>query len=414
MTPASTSDVAIVTAWYPTAQRPFLGAFVQAMVEATAPGCDRVTVYHCDEWGYRPTPEQERAVTQAHHQLLPHTLRPVPTAGGAALLNLPVLLPIGLPHAEVARRHEATLRAALRGEKLSASVVHAHVGLPSAWAALQNTHPDTPVFVTEHATYLDTLLAQPESRAMYEEVLRRCAGFFAVGRAVRDPLVAAFPQHADRIKFIPNPVSFATTRPTPVTELRRWLYVGGLIPRKGVRRLLSAFATCRSEDPTLSLTLVGDGKLRGELADLAAELGVAEAVRFTGPLPPAEALRLMREHDLLVHASQFETFGMTVVEASAAGMPVLVTRCGGPEEILAGIEESAGELVEVSEDAESLAEGYRRLRARFAAGMDLSPARRTLAGRYGYEAVAEAHHNVWFPAPAPAVPAEPNPERAVR
>ena len=48
-------------------------------------------------------------------------------------------------------------------------------------------------------------------------------------------------------------------------------------------------------------------------------------------------------------------------------MPVLVTRCGGPEETLAGIEDAAGELVAVEESDASLVDGYRRLRERFPA-----------------------------------------------
>lgn len=395
MTTAFPSRVAIVTPWYPSTQRPFLGAFVKAMVEATAPG-ENMTVLHCDEWAGRFSPAEDAEIVRAHHALLPRTLRARPTVGGASLLHLPVPLPVGLPYADIAHRHADTVRAALGGRPIDAEVVHAHVGLPGGWAALRNARPDARVFVTEHATFLDAVLDQPEARAMYDELLRRCAGVFAVGGAVRDPLVAAFPEHADKVRFIPNPVSFATTRDTPVTQLRRWLFVGGLIPRKGVQRLLEAFALCRAEDPTLTLTFVGEGPLQGRLSERAAELGLAESVRFTGAVPPDTALRLMREHDLLVHPSQFETFGMTVVEASAAGMPVLVTRCGGPEESLAGIEDAAGELVAVADDGESLAAGYRRLRDRFAAGMGLDRARRELAARYGYEAVAEAHRQAWF------------------
>lgn len=108
----------------------------------------------------------------------------------------------------------------------------------------------------------------------------------------------------------------------------------------------------------------------------------------------------MREHDLLVHPSRYETFGMTVVEAVAAGMPVLVTRCGGPEQTLAGIEDAAGELIDVEENAESISDGYQRLRDRFRQGLDLPRAQQVLAYRYGYEAVAEAHYRLWFPAAA--------------
>ena len=88
---------------------------------------------------------------------------------------------------------------------------------------------------------------------------------------------------------------------------------------------------------------------------------------------------------------------MTVVEAVAAGMPVLVTRCGGPEETLAGIEDAAGQLIDIEENAESISDGYWQLAARFEQGLDLERARAVLADRYGYEAVAEIHRSLWFP-----------------
>jgi len=392
-------DVAIVTPWYPTRELRFRGAFVRAMVEATTPGCDRVTVYHCDSWS-RVTRHQEKVVRRANEALLPRAQRAGTTVGGAALRYIPVPMPGGLTFAEIAARHEATLGAALGGQPIDAPVVHAHVGLPSGWAALHHARADARFFVTEHATFLDRILAEPDGRAMYDQVLHRCDAFFAVGDGMRSYLVDIFPHHADRIRIVPNPISFDLPRPEPVTELRRWLFLGGLIERKGVGWLLEAFAKCHAEDPTLTLTLVGEGELNGKLRARAAELGVDQAVTFTGAVPPDEALRLMREHDLLVHPSRLETFGMTIVEALAAGMPVLVTRCGGPEETLAGIEDAAGELIAVEESEEPIVDGYRRLRARFPHGLDLALARRVLADRYGYPAAARVHHSVWFPQPA--------------
>jgi glycogen(starch) synthase len=389
--------VAIITPWYPTAGKPFRGAFVEAMVDATAPGCDRATVYHLDAWpGYFADGEYE-VVTGAFQRLLPEALSPRPTAGGAELVYVPVPMPRGLDHAEIADLLAEGLRAALFGEPLAAPVVHAHVGLPGGWAALRNARPDARIYVTEHATFLDKVLAQPEARAMYDELLSRCTGSYAVGDAVSAPLVEAFPHHAGRIGRIANPISFEATRPRPVTELSRWLYVGSLIPRKGVNWLLEAFAACHGKDPALSLTFVGEGELQAGLLRRAEELGVADAVTFAGALPPDAALRVMREHDLLVHASRFETFGVSVIEAVAAGMPVLVTRCGGPEETLAGVEDAAGELIDVEESADPIIAGYWRLRERFPHGLDPVRARRELASRYGYPAVALAHHGLWFP-----------------
>lgn len=104
----------------------------------------------------------------------------------------------------------------------------------------------------------------------------------------------------------------------------------------------------------------------------------------------------MREHDLLVHPSRYETFGVVIIEALAAGMPVLITRSGGPEQTLAGIEADAGEFVDVEDAPDALVAGFRRLRSRFPAGLDQVRARRVLADRYGYDAVARSHQEAWF------------------
>jgi glycogen(starch) synthase len=390
----------VVTPWYPTTQVPFGGAFVQAMVEATAPACDRLTVYHVDGWGARISHAEDAEVWRAHQALVRDGLHEAETVGGARLRYVPVPVRVGTSFAESALRHADTLRLALGGGRIEAAVVHAHVGLRGGWTALQNAGPDARVFVTEHATFLNTVLDQQDSRAMYDEVISRCAGFFAVGDAIRRPLVAAFPHHAERIQLVPNPVSFALPRGSAVTDLRRWLFVGTLTERKGVHWLLEAFIRCQTEDPSLTLTFVGHGRLLGQLEERVRALGLTESVTFAGSVPPEEALRLMREHDLLVHPSRLETFGMTIVEALAAGMPVLVTRCGGPEETLAGIEDAAGELIEVTEDADAIVSGYWRLRDRFPHGVDLQRAATVLSSRYSYEAVARAHHLAWFPAMA--------------
>ncbi|MGP4026044.1 glycosyltransferase [Actinomadura sp. 3N407] len=390
--------VAVVTPWYPTAGRAFAGIFVQAMVEATAPACDTVTVYHTDAWRV-PDATGLAAAADAHRLLLPRAFRPEPTVGGAELWRVPVPDPVltGGSFAERARHHADWLREALGGKPIPAPVVHAHVGLRGGWTALENARSGARVFVTEHASYLAMLLEQPDSREMYEQVLARCAGFFAVGETVRDTLAETFPQHAGKIELIPNPVSFDLPRPRPVTELRRWLYVGNLTEHKGVDLLLEAFAKCLADDPALTLTLVGEGNLADRLNRRAAALGIDGAMTTAGALPPDETLRRMRDHDLLVHPSRGETFGVSIVEAVAAGLPVLVTRCGGPETTLAGVEDAAGQMIDVDDAPETIVAGYRRLCTRFPDGLDLAKARRVLDERYGYRTVAEAHHRYWFP-----------------
>ena len=389
-------DVAVVTPWYPMRHSVFSGAFVQAMVAATAPGCDSMTVYHTDGWGTQRSDEDDRLVWRALDRLLRGGVPLSRTVAGAGLRFVPVANRSGSSFALAAKSYAKALRIALGGRPLPEPVVHAHVGLRGGYVALENAAPDARVFVTEHATYLEALLAQPDSRAMYDEVIGRADGFFAVGEPVRAPLVDAFPHHADKISLIPNPVRFDRLTSQPVTEPRRWLFIGNLIERKGVGLLLEAFAKCHADDPWLTLSFAGQGPLSQPLHDRAAELGIAEAVMFLGPLAPDQTLDAMAGHDLLVHPSRLETFGMTIIEAIAVGTPVLVTRCGGPEETLTGIESAASEFIDVTDSPDDIVEGYRRLRDRIPQDLDLSLARRTLAARYGYEAVGAIHHRIWF------------------
>ncbi|WP_262387161.1 glycosyltransferase [Streptomyces sp. TRM49041] len=398
MKQAASRDAAVVTPWYPTRELPFRGSFVYDMVAATAPGCDSLTVYHGDPWVAAMDAGTAQTVEEANAKLMVRAAHRVPTVGGAELVHYPVTTPRGQLYGAQARNHERHLRNVLGGKPIDAPVVHAHVGLPSGWAAVQNARPDARVFVTEHSSFLDKVFQDPEAVELYDELVDRVTGFLVVGDPVTEIVERQFPHHAGKILRIPNPVSFDLPRSEPVKDLRSWLYLGGILENKGVHWLVEAFAQCHAEDPSLTLTMAGEGALRRPLTERVAELGLSDAVKLPGSIPHDQALELMRSHDLMVHPSRYETFGMTIVEGVAAGMPVLVTRCGGPEKTLAGIEDAAGELIDVEENAESISEGFRRLRARFLdGGLDLDHAQAKLAAEYGYEAVAQAHHRLWFP-----------------
>jgi glycosyltransferase involved in cell wall biosynthesis len=102
--------------------------------------------------------------------------------------------------------------------------------------------------------------------------------------------------------------------------------VGNLIPRKNIGRLLAAFAAARLEWGGGSLALIGDGPERDELESLAADLGVAEAVRFAGSVAPADVPRWLRACDVGCLVSLREGFGLAAIEPLACGRPVVVTR----------------------------------------------------------------------------------------
>jgi glycosyltransferase involved in cell wall biosynthesis len=137
----------------------------------------------------------------------------------------------------------------------------------------------------------------------------------------------------------------------------RLLAVGRLAFEKGHDVLLRALAQAGPALPPWSLTVLGEGPLRGELLRLAAELGIADRCEFPGYV--ADPYALMVTSDIYIHPSRWEGFGLSLLEAMALGLPVIATSCpGGPKEIL---ENGAHGVLVPPEDVGALAGAIIRL-----------------------------------------------------
>ena len=122
--------------------------------------------------------------------------------------------------------------------------------------------------------------------------------------------------------------------PAPsATEPLRVVFVGRLLPMKGVPMLLKAAARVQNEFP-IRLTIVGDGPLRAELEAEAGKQGVAGITRFTGNLPLPEVAAEMRSAHVFCLPSVRESGGAVLLEAMASGVPILAVNYGGPAEVV--------------------------------------------------------------------------------
>ena len=123
--------------------------------------------------------------------------------------------------------------------------------------------------------------------------------------------------------------------------------VGRLAPEKGQEVFLDAAAEVARRAPAARFAVVGDGPLRGALERRAAQLGIRERVAFLGPVRPVAPVHAAL--DLLVVASHFEGCSNVILEAMAAGKPVVATSVGGNPELVAAGE--TGALVPDSDPA---------------------------------------------------------------
>jgi glycosyltransferase involved in cell wall biosynthesis len=157
------------------------------------------------------------------------------------------------------------------------------------------------------------------------------------------------------------------------------LFVGRLASNKGLRALVDAFTDLHRHDPTAYLVLVGaDGGEQSAAERHVRDLGLTARVRFTGFVPDESLLASgFREARVFALPSQYEAFGLVLLESLAQGTPVIASRVGGiPEFIEDG---KAGRLIP-PEDSAALAAALVEVWA--------DEAKRARWGTYGREVVA--------------------------
>lgn len=136
------------------------------------------------------------------------------------------------------------------------------------------------------------------------------------------------------------------------------LYVGRLVPQKGVEFLIQAVPRIAGRFGDAKFVIVGEGWLRGHLESLANQMGQRWRINFTGFIPDSELIALMRSADVLVIPSVYEPFGIVALEGMAAGVPVVASQVGGLAEVVE--HEKTGEYVYMR-NPESIAWGVERV-----------------------------------------------------
>lgn len=209
----------------------------------------------------------------------------------------------------------------------------------------------------------------PLTRRAIARVIGACAEIVVLGDYWRRFTAATFP-NARRITVLPNAVPGPAAIPDRVRADRgrpdgtpgrpvRLLFLGRLIPIKGLNILLDALATPACRDRDWVLTIAGDGD-RDTYSTQAERLGLADRVSFTGWLNPDQCREQLAAADVLVQPSLFEGLPMAVLEAMAYGLTIVATRVGSVDE---AVEDGGSGLLVEPGDAAALAAALERVLA---------------------------------------------------
>lgn len=211
-------------------------------------------------------------------------------------------------------------------------VIHAHftsVAYAFADVVKQNK---IPYVVTEHSSAMNQEAIPDSLRKIAQYAYDRADALLAVSRA----LANSIERHTGHLAtVIPNVVNLDTFK--VCDEMRfekdfRFVTACNLIVGKRVHLLLEAFSKLNRKDITLEI--FGQGAERTRLEQRAKSLKIIDRVRFRGHCTRSELQRTYSKSDCFVLSSVSETFGVVYIEAMAAGLPVIATRCGGPEDFV--------------------------------------------------------------------------------
>lgn len=273
----------------------------------------------------------------------------------------------------------ALLGAVARLKRTAApDVVHLNTLGPSVLCHLRSARAwPAPVLLTLHspvsaeAARLDTL---------YGRTLRSAAWLNANSIAVREALCRLVPELADRTSVTYYGMDAPALPPAPRPRVPPVLLAyGRLVVEKGFDLAVRALTEVRRQVGDARLVVVGDGPARPDLERLAVAEGLASAIEFRGPLPPADIPALLNTASLVVVPSRWEEpFGLVALEAALMARPVVAARVGGLAEVVE--DGRTGVLVE-REDWRALAAAIVRLLQEPARADAMGLAARQRAGR---------------------------------
>lgn len=277
------------------------------------------------------------------------------------------------------------------------AVIHAHWLLPQGLIArhLSRLHA-VPYGVTSHGGDLFGLRGRGLT-VLKRRVARSSAGMTVVSRAMRDE-VARLRLQPRAVQILPMGVDLTgrfVPEPRQPRGTRELLFVGRLVPKKGLCHLLDAMPAILAEYPDVTLTIAGFGPERPALEAQAARLRIKNSITFAGATPQRKLPALYRRASVFVapfirdESGNQEGLPVALMEAVGCGCPVVVGDVAGVRDLLG---HSAGDVIVRPEDTRALSSAVIAvLREPAKAVTQARELRETAAGKVGWRHIAAAY-----------------------
>ncbi len=215
-------------------------------------------------------------------------------------------------------------------------LIHANWSINGVLAGIVGLLFNKPVITTLRGSDVNLVAKSWLMRQLAGNCLSHSKYVVTVSPALRQELVRQFPAYTSKIKVIGNGVDaaffVAGEKRKAENNLVHFLYAGNLVPGKGVHVILAAVAALSGDN--WRLDIVGDGAEREKLETFCQTKNLQEKVTFHGSVAPEQMPKYMSQADVFVFASFAEGRPNVVLEAMAAGLPVLAAAIPALRELI--------------------------------------------------------------------------------
>jgi glycosyltransferase involved in cell wall biosynthesis len=233
-------------------------------------------------------------------------------------------------------------------------IIHSHFFQISSLAIELKKKFKVPLVVTEHSSLMHSNKIHKHIYAIANKAYRQSSLLITVSSSLSNKIASNFKLNSIVLPNIVNAKVFYQNKLIKRNNENNdfvFVSVGTLNYNKGFDLLIKAFSLSKFEH-NVKLKIIGSGELMQELSLNVKKIGIQNNVEFLEFLPRGQIAKVFHDSDAFVLASRGETFGLVYIEALIAGLPIIATSCGGPEDF---INETNGILTPIN-DIEKLSE----------------------------------------------------------
>lgn len=215
-------------------------------------------------------------------------------------------------------------------------VIHAHFinyGYVIA-RSFSDKKNEVPLVLSEHFSGINKEVLDAHLMRLGKYTYPRMDKVIAVSQYLANGIKKKFKIDAEVIPNIVDTSSFVYKKSNKKNNEFNFISTGRLVTGKRMHLLVEAFYNAFSDRKNVNLYIYGEGPERTRLEKLIQQYGLVKQVHLKGLVERKEIAKKMSESDCFVLASKLETFGVAYIEALVMGLPVIATKCGGPEDFV--------------------------------------------------------------------------------